>query len=301
MISVHTPTMRGTIANELAARNLRQLVHNTGLLALGAFIFVYGMYAVMMPARIMTGGVVGVAMLAHYMIPDLSVGAMNLLFNVPLLALGLFSVGRTFMFYTFIGMGLFTTAAMVFHPAPLVITNPIMASLLAGVICGVGAGFMLRSLGSAGGMDIVGMFMNKHYGFRPGVVILASNALVIVAGIWFLGLEPALYSVLYVYVCGKVTDAVLIGANRKKSVLIISDRARDIAREMLKTRRHGVTFLKGEGAYTGNGKDIIMTVCPLTCLPGLKEQVFAVDENAFLVVNDTQEVVGAGLGVRKIF
>ena len=101
---------------------------------------------------------------------------------------------------------------------------------------------------------------------------------------------------LFIFVCARATDWALTGATRKKTMLIVSEKAREVSRNLLASRHRGATLLKGQGAWTGKDKDIIMTVCALTDVPRLKRDVFALDPEAFVVVADTLDVVGTRVG-----
>jgi uncharacterized membrane-anchored protein YitT (DUF2179 family) len=177
----------------------------------------------------------------------------------------------------------------------------LLAALLSGVICGVGAGLILRSLGSAGGLDILAIYLNKHFGFRTGTVLFAFNSLIVLSGAWLLDLEKALYSIIYIFVCSRVINLVIKGFSDRKSIMVISDVAEDIAAEVLKHNGRGVTFLQGEGAYSHQKKKVILTITNLTDLPKIKELVLKCDPKAFVVINDTVEVLGARYGAPRVY
>jgi uncharacterized membrane-anchored protein YitT (DUF2179 family) len=205
------------------------------------------------------------------------------------------------MIYTSIGMGIFALAADIIKPPIPDIEDPILASLLAGVICGAGAGIILKSLGSAGGLDILGIFLNKRFGLKIGSTISLFNAGIIGAGMFFFDFEMSLYSVIYVYTSGRMMDAVLTGFNRRKSMMVISDFPENIAREILKREDRGVTFIQGQGAFSGKDKKIIFTITNLTELPKMKELVYSIDPDAFMVVYDTADVFGKRHGKGRVF
>lgn len=288
--------------------NLRKAVYtskpilfNLGLICIGTIIFVIGMKSVLIPTKLLSGGIVGVAIILHYLFPPFEVGFGYFLLSIPLVLLGWFNISRSFMLYTIFGMGFFSLTATLITPLSVEIQEPMLAALFAGVICGTGGGIILRSLGSVGGLDILAICVNKQFGFRPGSVIFLFNALVILAGAYFLSIEIALYSIIYVFTSSRIIDTILAGFNRRKSMLIISDRSQEIARQIFHRVNRGITFLRGEGGYTGKEKNVIFTVTTLTELPKMKELVFDTDPDAFMVINDTLEVWGRRHGTRKIY
>jgi uncharacterized membrane-anchored protein YitT (DUF2179 family) len=203
--------------------------------------------------------------------------------------------------YSLFGLLFFSASLSIIHPPIPDISDPILAAILAGVICGTGAGLILRSLGSTGGMDILGIYLNKRFGFRIGTVLFASNALVLIAGAYLYDIQLSLYSVIFLYTSGKLTDAILTGFNRRKALIIISEKSENIGQKILTQIGRGVTYLKGEGAFTGSEKNVIFTITTLTELPKMKELILSEDPEAFIVVNDTLEVLGKRHGRKKVY
>ena len=121
------------------------------------------------------------------------------------------------------------------------------------------------------------------------------------SGAYFFGLEIALYTLIYVFTSSRILDLVITGFNQRMSTLIISAKSQEIAQEIFKRINRGVTFFRGRGAYTGVERDVIFTTTSLTELPELKEVIFALDPSAFVVVNNTPEVLGKRHGTRKVY
>ncbi|MGA7877771.1 MAG: YitT family protein [Desulfoferrobacter sp.] len=290
-----------SLAGTFNGFSIRSMLFNCSLIIIGSIIFVAGMNSILVPQKLLSGGLVGIALIVHYLIPSFDIGLVYFVSNIPLLLVGWFHVSRRFMFYTIFGMAFFSLVANLVQPPPVSIHDPILAALFAGVICGIGSGIVLRSLGSAGGLDILAVYINKRFGLRPGVVMMASNALVLFAGAVFFNVELALYSLIYVYTSSRVIDVVLTGFNRRKALLIVSKESHKIADDILFRINRGVTYLKGKGGYTGEDCDVIFTVTTLTELPRMKDIVYGIDPDAFMVVNDTLEVLGKRHGTRRVY
>lgn len=285
----------------LLNQDWKSLGVNLGLIVTGSVIFVLGVHAVLIPQKLLSGGIVGVAVILHYLFPSVDVGLFYLVSNIPLMVLGWFSISRRFMGYTLFGMLFFSLAASWLKVPPVALSDPLLAAVLAGVWCGLGGGIVLRSLGSAGGLDILAVYLNARWGIRVGVTYMAANALILVVGGYFFGLEKALFSVVYVYAGSRVVDAVLVGFNRRKMVLIMTSKVQETADFILHHIHRGVTFLKGTGGYSGEDRDVILTVTTLTELPKLKEAIFRLDPQSFVIINDTLEVLGKRHGRLKIY
>lgn len=279
----------------------KTVAYNLFLISAGCMVFVVGMNSVLIPNKLFGAGVSGIALILHYLFSRLDVGLAYFLLNLPLMLLGWFSISRRFMFYTLYGMGFFSLAAAVIKTPAIAMQDPILAALFGGIICGAGAGIVLRSIGSGGGMDVVAIYANQKFGFRPGSVSSFLNGLILMSGAYFFGLEVALYTLIYVFTNSRVLDLVITGFNQRMSTLIISEKCQEIAKEIFKKVNRGVTFFKGRGAYTGVERDVIFTITSLTELPRLKDVIFAIDPGAFVVVNNTLEVLGKRHGTRKVY
>ena len=289
-----------TPANHKFFTGFKSVAGNLGLIFIGSLIYVIGMKSILIPSKLLSGGITGIAVLLFYLFPGINIGLLYFLLNIPMVIIGWIHVGRRFMIYTISGIVTFSVMASVIELPHPNISDPILAALFSGVVCGAGAGIILRSLGSAGGLDVLAVVLNKKYGLRPGTVFSFTNILIIGAGAFFHDFEMSLYSIIFVYTSGNIIDAVLTGFNRRKSMMIISDKPDIIAKEILVREDRGVTFFNGTGAYTGRDKKVIFTIMNLTELPKMKELVFSIDPNAFMVINDTLEVLGKRHGKLKV-
>jgi len=279
----------------------KTVLYNLFLITAGIIVFVIGMNSILIPNKLLGAGVSGVAIIIHYLFPSADVGITYFLLNIPLMFIGWFSISKRFMLYTIFGMAFFSLAAVIINTPPVPLKDPILVAVFAGVVCGAGAGIVLRSLGSAGGVDILATYANKQFGLRPGLTSLFVNAVVIMIGAYFFGLQIALYSLIYVFTSSKALDAVLTGFNQRLSTMVISDKYKEIAEEIFKKVNRGATFLQAQGAYSGDPKEVIFTITTLTELPKLKNVIFNIDPEAFVVVNSTLEVIGKRHGTRKVY
>jgi len=209
---------------DIIAKSWKTVLYNLCLISAGSLIFVVGMNSVLIPNKLLSAGVTGIALIFHYLFPKLNVGLAYFLLNIPLMLLGFFSISRRFLLYTLYGMGFFSLAAAFIRPPTAVIEDPILAALFAGIICGAGVGIILRSIGSTGGIDILAIHANQKFGFRPGSVSFVFNSMVLMVGAYFFGLEIALYTLIYVFTSSRVLDAVLSGFNQRMSTMVISER-----------------------------------------------------------------------------
>jgi uncharacterized membrane-anchored protein YitT (DUF2179 family) len=158
----------------------------------------------------------------------------------------------------------------------------------------VGAGLIFRAGGSGGGTGIIVMVLNRRFSIRVGLVSFLLNSIPLVLGAFLIDLNAALYSIIYVYTSGSVMDRIITSFNERRSVWIISSQSSEICQEILIKLHRGVTLLSGKGAYSHSPVEVIYSVINPFELAKLKDLVITIDPKAFLIVNETQEVIGKG-------
>ncbi len=273
---------------------------NLMLITVGAVLVAFSIKSILVPQGFVSGGVSGLGVLLHYVLGGLTPGWWYLLLNIPILLLGWFSVSRRFFFYTVFGIATLSLAIELI-PWTAPIHDKFLAVLAGGTLFGAGSGTALRSLGSTGGVDIVAVFLNNRFNIRVGQVSFIFNLLLLLSSMFFLDVERALYSLAMLFVSASVTDYFLSLFNQRKMVLVITDFPEEIAEAVLHRIHRGVTYLSGQGAYTGNPKKIILTVVNNIQLKRLEEIIFTIDPQAFTIVGNTFNVLGRRFSRRKVY
>ncbi len=268
---------------------------NMTLIVTGSFFTAVAVNGILIPQHFATGGVAGLAIIINKLLPNLNVAAAYALFNVPLFMLAWVTVGRRFFFYSIAGMLTLSAALAVVH-IPIELHDKILGALLAGILSGAGTGITLRSLGSQGGLDILSILLLKRFSIRIGSTVLITNCLVLLLVTVFYSLEAVLYTLVVIYVSAKVVNLVVTGFSQRKAVLIISPKWRQISDEILKDFNKGVTVIQGEGGYSRMEEHILYTVVTFRELGQLKSLIQRIDPDAFVVVNDTLEVMNYRIG-----
>jgi uncharacterized membrane-anchored protein YitT (DUF2179 family) len=272
-----------------------EVVRNLALISLGSALCSVAINGILIPHKFFSAGFTGVALIIHYMFPYLSVAVIYLILNVPVFALGWMYVGRRFFIFSIAGTFIFIGTLVWIH-IPLPVHDKMLGAILAGIIAGVGSGIILRSLGSAGGLDILSVIFLKRFSIRLGSTILAFNSLILLAGAVLFSLEEALYTLIYIFVSSYMVNLVVTGLSQRKAVYIISPQWEKISHEIMGKIQRGVTVIKGQGGYTGRDEQILYTVISFRELSQLKQLIRGVDPSAFVVVTDTLEVMGKGIG-----
>jgi len=273
----------------------RKVLWNLGIISLGSALCAVAINGILVPREFLSGGFTGVALVILYLLPALPLGGIYLLLNVPLFVLGWKFVGLRFFLYSIAGMIIFSGALEVIK-VTLPLQDKLLSALLAGIITGAGSGIILRSLGSAGGTDILSVILLKRFSIRLGSTILAFNSIILAAAAILFSLERALYTLVYLYVSSYVINLVVTGLSQRKAVHIISPRWEEISLEIMEKIGRGVTITKGRGGYTGREMQILYTVVNFRELSRLKQIIRRVDPDAFVVFTDTLEVMGHRIG-----
>jgi len=243
---------------------------------------------------LISGGISGLALVIYYVLPKLSIGLMVFLINIPIFIMGWTMISGKFFFFSLLGMVSFSFFLTLTTSLNITVENPLLAALFAGVISGCGSGLVFRSGGSGGGTGIIAMILNRRLSVRVGIVSSLLNSIPLFLGAFLVNLDAALYSIIYVYVTGSVVDRFMTSFNERRSVFIISSHSSEISQQILAKLRRGVTLLTGRGAYTQSSLDIIYSVISLFELAKMKDLVTEIDPKAFLIINETEEVIGKG-------
>ncbi len=160
---------------------------------------------------------------------------------------------------------------------------------------------VFRSLGSSGGNDIISILLNQKLGIRIGTYNFFFSVVLFLFSFGTMETDLILYSVATSYIASQVIESCMTLFNQRKMVIIISKNPRPIADAIIKKLNRGATFLKGEGAYSGESKDIILTIVNTFQIKRIEEVVFGIDPDAFLITENTFNVLGKGFSQRKVY
>lgn len=264
-------------------------------MATGCLIASCSINLFVVPSHLLTGGVTGIAMIVYYLV-ELPIGVQTFLYNIPLLVASYKFLGKEYTIDIIIGTTIFSFCldATRFLNAYAPVDDLMLASIYGGIFNGVGYGIVFRMNGSTGGFDILGAIVRKFYSMNIGSTIFAFNCCIVGVSGFLFGIQPALFTLICMYVNSQVTDKVIVGLNQRKAVLIVSENAADIAEAIMYEVRRGVTFLHGQGAYSGAERNVIMVALSLTEIAKLKMIIDTLDKNAFFIMMPASEVVGRG-------
>ena len=263
-------------------------------IVLGALMWSISINGILIHHKLISGGVSGLALVIYYLVPKLSIGLMVFLINIPIFAMGWTMLSGKFFAFSLLGMASLSFFLTVTTPLQIPVENPLLACLFAGVISGVGSGLIFRAGGSGGGTGIIAMVLNRRYSVRVGLISFLLNTIPLLLGAFLIDLNAALYSIIYVYTNGSVMDRIISSFSERRSVWIISSQSSEICQQILSKLHRGATLLSGKGAYSHSPIEVIYSVVTPFELAKLKDLVITADPKAFLIINETQEVIGKG-------
>ena len=263
------------------------------------------------PAGVVTGGVTGIGMLISYAtagrIPS---WIFVVVANIPLLILAFKYLHIRFTVYTLIMTALFSLELALFSnielPVLFDVTEPawrVVSVIFGAVTMGFAGGMIVRLGGSTGGMDIVSLLLNRKYSISIGTISMSLNVVISIAlGVvtaigqhdYRVGVESGALSIIVLFVTSVAFNNMILGVNRTKTMLIISDKWEEIAPKVLTETHRGVTYIPCRGAYTNNEKTMVYILTRTVEIARIRRIVLTADPTAIISIIDTREVIGKG-------
>lgn len=277
----------------------KEIIKNMILMILGIFVACAGFVMFFEPAGINCGGVSGIAMLIKYVANHrlVTIGIISALINIPLFIIGYSKIGKYFFFSSLVGMVAsslgFDLLAMVL-PTPEV--EPLVAAIFGAALIGFGFGLVFRAGASTGGVDIIARLLKLKFRNCPiGKLILAFDMCTAVAtGIVYKDFNNTLYSALALFLTSVVLDYVIYSIDYAKVAFIITDYYEEVSDAISKEMDRGITLLNGQGYYKREDKMVLLCAVKKKQLAELKELIYKVDPQAFVILQDAQQVLGDG-------
>jgi len=286
--------------SEERSRFVYSIFWNCGLITIGSLIQAIVLKAIGIPHNFVPGGLFGVGSLLYYKTGLLNPGLFYLLLNIPMFILGYIFISRRFLWYSALAMGLITLFYQLVQ-FEIHISNQFYAALVFGSLLGIGAGMVLRSLGSNGGLDVVAVFLNQKFNIGVGKVYFVFNLLLFTLSFASLDNDLVIASIIAVFVCSVSVDYVLSLFNQRKLTFIVSEKPEEIADRVMTHLKLGTTMLPAVGAYRKRDKTVLMVVTNNIQLKRLEEIVFTIDNYALFIVENTFNVLGSTFSRRKIY
>lgn len=294
--------------NPVKVKNpLREFIITYSWLLGGCFVFAAGAVLFAEPYGFAPGGTYGLAMVFHHLW-GWRTEVSALCMDVPLLLIGIYFLGGKFGIKTIICTFAIPAFMWLIHQvhgfAPLLepgiteralLQEQMLSSVFGGVVYGIGIGMVFRSRATSGGSDIISMILNKFTHISLGtLVIIVDCTITLTTVVAFGDWRLPMYSMIIVFIEGKVIDIVVDGISSHKTLLIVSKEQEQIKDYILNVLHRGATIIDATGAYSGRGVKAVYTVVSMKEMISLRHYIREVDPEAFVNVLDSAEILGNG-------
>lgn len=273
------------------------LLRRYGLITLFSVLFALGFDWLFVPNSIGLGGMTALGQTVNHLFPAVPVGTVVLVANIPLFLLGWKFLGGSVLISSLYAMAatsiLVDLFDVLFTFSPM---EPILASIFGGVLIGLSLGVIFAQGATTGGTDLIARLLKLPFGWLPMGKLLLGVDLVLLGlvSLVFGSMESALYGLIALYISSVVTDWVLYGMDSSKVAYIITREPRAVADAVLHELDRGVTVLRGEGAWSGEDRPVLMCAFKQRQIVVLKELIHRSDPEAFMIVCNAHEVLGLG-------
>jgi len=263
------------------------------MIAVGAAIAAVGLELFLVPNSILDGGVIGLSIIAAKM-TGMKLSLFIVLFNLPFLVIGFRKMGLRFVIHALFGVLVLSGLTAWLHHVDAFTDDLFLATIIGAVILGTGVGLVIRSGGVLDGTEVIAILVSRKKPVSVGQFIMVLNVFIfILAALLVFTWETAMYSIITYFIAYKMIDIVNEGLEELKSVTIISDVPDRIAEAIREQLHRGMTFLHGEGAFSGEPKKIIYIIVSRLELSTLREIVNDIDPKALVAIENMADVSGS--------
>lgn len=265
------------------------------VITVGALVLSLGMNLFLVPSQLSSGGVgtIGTILLHIFGVP---LSVTTLIFNIVLFAFGYRYLGRSSIIKTVVGILTLSLFLELTSRFPTASSDVIVSTVAGGLLVGLGVGLTVRKGASTGGSDFAALIIKRlipHVSLAA-VIFFIDLAIILVAGIVFRSFTVSFYSAVAMFVSSRVTDTIVSFGDLAKTIYIMSERHEEIAEVIVKHFDRGITGVYSKGIYTGSEGLMLLCVVSPKEVPYVVHRVRSIDKKAFVVINDSREVLGEG-------
>ena len=268
------------------------------MMTLGTLLLAAGVYFFKFPNKFSTGGVSGISVILGHYFPNSTPGDFVMVINVALLGVGMAVFGKDFagktVYVSLLMSGLTWVLERAIPMSAPMTNQPLLELIFAVALPAVGSAILFNRDASSGGTDIVAMVLRKYTSLDIGKALMCSDLFITLMACVAFGMETGLFCILGLVMKSLLVDMVLENINTHKYFHIITTKPEEIETYITKTLKRGATELHGEGAYTHEGRTILLTVMKRHEAILLRRYVKQVDPHAFVLIVNTGEIVGKG-------
>lgn len=287
-------------------RNNWNNVRSVILIIAGIFMASFGLKGFLLPNHFIDGGVTGISLLVKYT-TGLPLSVLIFTINVPFIILAYLQISRSFAIKTLLSIaGL--SLVLAFVEFPIITEDRLLTAVFGGLFLGAGVGLSVRGGSVLDGTEILALWLTRKVEASIGDMILIFNVIIFISAAFFLGIEPALYSILTYLAASKTIDYLVEGIEEYTGVSIISEKSAKVKRALMTKLGRGITIYKGRQSIIGRKADeegvgdmeIIFTIVTKLEISKVKKIVNDVDENAFIYCFPISQAKGGVLKKRPL-
>ena len=264
----------------------------------------FGVTVFLAPVKLYDSGISGTSILLSQITPDyLTMPLFLLILNIPLFLIGLKKQGVAFTVYSLFTVAVYSAGAWlitdvlpldVSFASPLAGEDLLLCALFGGIISGVGSGLTIRYGGAIDGVEVMAVIFAKHLNVTVGTFVMIYNVLLyVVCGVAMNSWILPLYSIV-TYMAGlKTVDFIVEGIDRSKEIMIVTDKADEISRALMKAFECGTTMIAAKGGYSNSDKTIIYFVVNRFQISRMRTIIRAIDPKAFVTISEVADMFKA--------
>ncbi|WP_424555245.1 YitT family protein [Streptococcus agalactiae] len=281
--------------------DLKTKIKEAILIAFGVALYTFGFVKFNMANHLAEGGISGVTLIIHALFgvnPALS----SLLLNIPLFILGARILGKKSLLLTIYGTVLMSFFMWFWQQIPVTVplkNDMMLVAVAAGILAGTGSGLVFRYGATTGGADIIGRIVEEKSGIKLGQTLLFIDAIVLTSSLVYINLQQMLYTLVASFVFSQVLTNVENGGYTVRGMIIITKKSESAAATILHEINRGVTFLRGQGAYSGREHDVLYVALNPSEVRDVKEIMADLDPDAFISVINVDEVISSDFKIRR--
>ncbi|MGE7662592.1 YitT family protein [Peribacillus sp. NPDC097197] len=280
--------------------NKLKVVSKVILIIIGALIAAYGLEAVLIPNNVSDGGVTGLSIVGSQLF-GLPLGVLIGIINIPFVWLGYKQIGKSFAFYSVIGIASLAVGTVLMHHVPTIIEgDTLLVTVVGGIIIGFGMGLALRNGGALDGIDMLAVLLSRKLPFGTSDLILFLNTFVFIVVSTVFGLQGAILSAIAYFIASKVIHIVEEGLSGSKTFKIITKQPELMVETIRDRLGRGATYNDAYGGYSNELFKEITCVINRLEESKMKEIIYEIDKNAFVTVYDVAEVKGGSFRKQDI-
>ena len=261
-------------------------------ITLAVILLTIGVNNFLAPHQIAAGGLTGLAIILEKLIGiDRSIVVM--VFNMGILVITFLFLGREIFLNTVIG-AILLPIILGLVPHYMLVQDVMLSVIFGSVIFGIGVAILFANRASSGGTSIPPLILKKYFGMNTAIGLLITDSIIVTLSAFVFGLESFFYAIFSIIITSATMNYLETGLNRKKMMLIISEKQEEILNAILHEVQKGVTIVPAKGGYSKNEKEMLMVTLNTSDFAKTKDIIDKYDKDAFVIINNVADVHGLG-------